>query len=72
MRVEFLRDWDWSPKANVVLAYLAGMRRRVTRRCAERAIAAGAARKIETRKEDQGDDESDHAERQPDHGAAGG
>ena len=43
MRVRFVTDFDWRPRAGVVVAYRAGMNMAVTRACAAAAIEAGAA-----------------------------
>lgn len=43
MWVRFTADFDWKPKPQVTLAYLAGQERNVTRGCAEKAVAAGKA-----------------------------
>lgn len=46
MWVLFTQDFDFTPARlpTVTVAYLAGMRRRVTRECAARAILKGKAR----------------------------
>lgn len=46
MKVRFLRHFDWRPHPRQVIAYRAGMVLTVTRRCAEQAIAAGAAERV--------------------------
>lgn len=46
LRVTFTKDFDWSPperNGRVHIAYKAGMTMTVRRKCAEDAIAAGAA-----------------------------
>jgi len=43
MWVRFTADFDWKPKPQVTLAFLAGQERNVTRDCAEKAVAAGKA-----------------------------
>lgn len=45
MWVEFIAAFRWKPAPGVVIRYLPGMRLLVTRRCAEKAIAKGAAKK---------------------------
>lgn len=50
MWVRFIRDFDWHPpekKGRVHIAYKAGMRLLVRRKCAADAIAAGAAQLLE-------------------------
>lgn len=49
MRVEFTRDFDWSPpekRGRIHIAFKRGMRLTVRRICAEAAIAAGAAKPL--------------------------
>lgn len=49
--VKFLSDFNWSPperRGRVTIAYVRGMKLLVRRKCAEQAVAAGAA--IEIRK----------------------
>lgn len=43
MWVRFVRDFDFSPKPSVTVAYKQGMRLFVTRAAADAAIGAGAA-----------------------------
>ena len=43
MWVEFIATFRWRPKSNVSIRYRPGMRLRVTRRCADAALAKGAA-----------------------------
>lgn len=45
-RVRFTADFDFRPKHGVTIAYLAGMTKMVTTRCAEQAIAAGKAKRV--------------------------
>lgn len=45
--VRFLKNFDWKPVPAVTIAYKAGAKHLVTTRCAERAIARGAAEKVE-------------------------
>ena len=45
--VRFLRNFDWKPVPAQTIAYKAGAKHLVTTRCAERAIAKGAAEKVE-------------------------
>lgn len=45
--IKFSEDFDFSPAASkglATIAYKAGMRRNVTRECAEKALAAGKAK----------------------------
>lgn len=44
--VRFVRDFDWWPQPRVTIAYKAGSVVLVTRRCAERAVAAGRAVRV--------------------------
>lgn len=61
MRVRFTRHFDWRPHPRQVIAYRAGMVLPVTRRCAEKAIAAGAAEKVgRTRKQPTASKEADN------------
>lgn len=46
MWVRFTADFDWKPKPQVTLAFLIGQERNVTRDCAEKAVAAGKAVRI--------------------------
>lgn len=48
MHVKFTADFDWSPSYGVTLAYPANWSGSVTRRCGEKAIAAGKAVKLPT------------------------
>lgn len=41
--VEFTNDFNWRPKANVIVAFKRGLKVFVTRRCAQTAIEAGKA-----------------------------
>ncbi len=45
--VRFLKNFDWKPMSTVTIAYKEGAKHLVTTRCAERAIAKGAAEKVE-------------------------
>ena len=47
MWVRFTADFDWKPKPQVTIAFLAGQERNVTRGCASKAIKAGKAEKME-------------------------
>lgn len=49
-KVRFLQDFDWRPAPGVILAYRAGCEMTVTRRCAERAVAAGKAVKVRAKR----------------------
>ncbi len=44
--VRFTGNFDWKPKPQVTLAFLAGQERNVPRDCAVRAVAAGKAVRI--------------------------
>lgn len=46
--VEFSKAHDHAPKRGVIIAYPAGWRGRVTRRCADEAIAKGRAVELRT------------------------
>lgn len=62
MWVRFTADFDWKPKPQVTLAFLAGQERNVTRDCAEKAVAAGKA--VKFRKASKADGEATDS-RQP-------
>lgn len=64
MWVVFTETFRWRPKSNVSIRYDAGMRMRVTRRCANAALAKGAAVRIDNPKSGGG-----HGARRDDHGA---
>lgn len=55
--VRFHKAHDHAPKRGVIIAYPAGFRGRVTRRCAEEAIAAGKAAPAATPGREQGEGE---------------
>lgn len=52
MWVEFTQVFRWRPRSNVSIRYEPGMALRVTRRCAENALAKGAAIKTRNPKSD--------------------
>jgi hypothetical protein len=52
MWVRFTADFDFKPKPQVTLAFLAGEERNVTRDCAEKAVAAGKAVRVKKAKSD--------------------
>ena len=54
MWVRFTADFDWKPKPQVTIAYLAGQERNVTRDCAAKAIKAGKAEKVSDGKKPDG------------------
>lgn len=64
MWVLFTKTFRWCPKSNVSIRYDAGMRMRVTRRCAHAALAKGAVVRIDNPKLGGG-----HGARRDDHGA---
>lgn len=50
MKVRFLRNFDWDPEkfnGRLTVAFKAGVIQHVTRACAAKAIAAGAAEVVE-------------------------
>jgi hypothetical protein len=58
--VRFSRDFDWSPRPRVIIAYKAGEKPLVVRRaCADAAIAAGAATEVEPHRRDGSDGDDD-------------
>ncbi|WP_353641324.1 hypothetical protein [Mesorhizobium sp. WSM2239] len=60
MWLRFTQDFDFSPAArsgHVTIAYRAGMRRNVTRECAEKAIAAGKAKRTIAPRQEAGNGE---------------
>jgi hypothetical protein len=46
-RVKFTEDFDYKPKSQATIAYLAGMEMTVRRECADAAIAAGKAVEVD-------------------------
>lgn len=60
MWVEFIAAFRWKPAPGVVIRYLPGMRLMVTRRCAEKAIAKGAAKKSKNPEARNGKKRNDH------------
>lgn len=46
-RVRFTKDFDYKPKPNTTIAYLAGSEETVRRECADQAIALGRAVEID-------------------------
>ena len=57
--VEFTRVFRWRPTPNTSIRYAKGSKKNVTRRCAEKAIATGAAVKIEALKGAEGEADAD-------------
>jgi hypothetical protein len=55
-KVRFIRDFDWCPRAGVIVAFRAGMELSVTRAAAAKAVAAGAAVKTGRRPTTKGKD----------------
>lgn len=48
--VRFLEEFDWKPKPAVTVAFRAGTVKLVTRACAEKALTAGKAVRLEAQK----------------------
>lgn len=55
-KLRFIRDFDWRPRAGVIVAYRAGMEMSVTRAAAAKAVAVGAAVKTGQRPTGKGKD----------------
>jgi hypothetical protein len=54
--VKFTKDFDWSPRAHVLIAYKAGRTEVVRRECADAAIAAGAGVEVEPKRRERDDE----------------
>lgn len=58
--VRFIEPFDWKPKPQVTIAYLAGFAGLVTTACANAAIAKGSAIKIPTPRKADGNGSTDN------------